>query len=506
MAFYQYSTNEDGLTITRVSGISPDETLLVPDRIDGKAVRSIGYAAFYCCSAKEIVVPEGILRIEGHAFAKCGRLRKLTLPGSLEYIGPLAFNGCMELLSLTIPEGVRRIDSEAFSWCRGLTELFFDCRDADIGPRAFYFCLGLKGPLLLKGVQHIENAAFAACMNLREVSFASEVRALGNFAFQDCYALEQIRFEAGSGLEELGDDVFSDCRSLRTVELPGSLRSVGIGTFRDCGRLTAAVLPGSIRTLPSRTFSNCASLMRSEVPEGIGRLDPFAFHKCPKLTAVRLAPSVKELADHAFTECSALRHLDLSGVRTIEPHAFSYCDTLETIEISPEVRGLGTGSFVHCGAMNGVWLHTAGADPGGGPLSLQESVFVPFEPAGLRWIKAKGNFPDSYDDIFIKLRRFSCKCRMALWRLTHDKGLSEESRSGYIAYLRRVSHRIMRAAVEEDDIQLIGRMGELGLILEQHCDDYIGAAGTAGARCTGYLINYRRSRFGHLQRERRYAL
>ncbi len=506
MPFYQCSTNEEGLTITRVSGVSTDEKLAVPDEIDGKAVRAIGYAAFYCCSAKEIVIPEGIRRIEGHAFAKCGRLRKLTLPASLEYIGPLAFNGCMELLSLTIPEGVRQIDSEAFSWCRGLAELSFDCREADIGPRAFYFCLGLKGPLILKGVRNVGNAAFAACMNLREVRFAPEVRTLGNYAFQDCYALEEIRFAAASGPEEFGDDVFSDCRNLRTAELPVSLRSVGIGTFRDCGRLTAAVLPGSIRRLPSRTFSNCASLMRSAVPEGIIRLDPFAFHKCPKLTEVRLASSVKELADHAFTECTALRHLDLTGVVKIEPHAFSYCDVLETVEISPGLKGLGTESFAHCGAMTGVWLHTEGADTGEGSSSSKDPVFVPFEPAGLRWMKAQGHFPDSYDEIFIKLRTFSCKSRMALWRLTHDKGLSAERRSGYLAYLRRVSHRIMRAAVEADDIRLVGQMGELGLILEQHCDDYIGAAGTAGARCTGYLINYRRSRFGHRLRGRRYAL
>ena len=81
----------------------------------------------------------------------------------------------------------------------------------------------------------------------------------------------------GSGatytLISIGDQAFSQCEKLTTVDLSGctSLGTIGGWAFYDCGELTAADLSGctSLATIDYQAFSGCLGLEEVTLPKSL---------------------------------------------------------------------------------------------------------------------------------------------------------------------------------------------------------------------------------------------
>lgn len=66
--------------------------------------------------AERALIPEGVKALGDDAFSG-GKLKSLSLPGSLETIGRFAFNSCPNLTQIILPEGLRSIGERAFTNC-----------------------------------------------------------------------------------------------------------------------------------------------------------------------------------------------------------------------------------------------------------------------------------------------------------------------------------------------------------------------------------------------------
>lgn len=66
--------------------------------------------------AERALIPEGVTALGDDAFSG-GKLKSLSLPGSLETIGSFAFNSCPNLTQIILPEGLRSIGERAFTNC-----------------------------------------------------------------------------------------------------------------------------------------------------------------------------------------------------------------------------------------------------------------------------------------------------------------------------------------------------------------------------------------------------
>ena len=60
-------------------------------------------------SLVEVVVPDGVLRLEGGAFAGCASLKKVRLPDSLEEVGGGLFDGCGALEDLQLDISIEAV-------------------------------------------------------------------------------------------------------------------------------------------------------------------------------------------------------------------------------------------------------------------------------------------------------------------------------------------------------------------------------------------------------------
>lgn len=88
---------------------------------------TVGKWAFYDCkSLQEVVLPEGIKKIESNAFSGCSSLRTVNLPVGLTSIGDVAFSECEALQELCLPETVTSLGTMAFWKCTALSAFTFD--------------------------------------------------------------------------------------------------------------------------------------------------------------------------------------------------------------------------------------------------------------------------------------------------------------------------------------------------------------------------------------------
>lgn len=144
---YTLDTNGDA-TITAYNGT--ESNLTIPSTIDGHKVISIGEHAFdesmnttNGSIIKNLVISEGIEKIELLAFAKCTNLETVKLPESLNSIAMQAFLQCSKLKSINIPSKIESIGNCTFQET-ALTEINIPKNVKSIDFRAFGICANLE--------------------------------------------------------------------------------------------------------------------------------------------------------------------------------------------------------------------------------------------------------------------------------------------------------------------------------------------------------------------------
>jgi len=299
---------EDGtLEITGYTGSASE--IVIPARIDGKAVTSIGAKAFKNNDTiTDVVISDGINKIGNQAFYDCALLENVTIPNGVKTIGEWAFAWCNSLKSIVIPDSVIEIGESAFQ-LSGLTEI-----------------------VIPESVKVIADGLFYDCADLTSVALPYGVTTIGRSAF--CY-----------------------CNSLTNIELPASITSIGSYAFYQCSRLTSMEIPGSIVSIGERAFYNCNSLTDVYMEEGVEIIGQYAFSWSYSISNINIPESVTQIGEHAFDYCNGLVRITIpKGVTNIEPYAFYSCANLGNVVVSDGVTGIGSYAFAECGNLMQVTL------------------------------------------------------------------------------------------------------------------------------------------------------
>lgn len=112
-----YILNEDNHTATfkRWYGEEDNESFLViPEQVEYNGekykITVVGNGAGNENEKlTDVIIPNGVTKIDGGAFAYCGSLKNIKLPASLVSIGSNAFKHCQELESIVLPESIDTI-------------------------------------------------------------------------------------------------------------------------------------------------------------------------------------------------------------------------------------------------------------------------------------------------------------------------------------------------------------------------------------------------------------
>ena len=235
-------------TIYKVTGI---DTCAFMDHIDitsveiPDSVTSIGEGAFRgCLNLCSVNIPHDVIHIGGWAFSQCRNLKEIHLPKDMTSLEEGTFAGCNRLSSISIPENVESIGEDAFNGCSGIVSVSIPEGVTSIGDTAFSRCTRLERVSIPKSVTSIGRGAFNSCPNLRNIDVDADNM---NYSSKDgmllskdgtvlyrCLMYEVEEFSIPSGIVSIEDYAFLDCKMLRVVNIPDSVKHVGENAFYGC--------------------------------------------------------------------------------------------------------------------------------------------------------------------------------------------------------------------------------------------------------------------------------
>lgn len=139
-------------------------------------------------------------------------LTSINLPDSVEYIGDMAFEDCINLKKISLPKSLYTLCDETFLGCESLESVEFS-EVVNIGVSAFAHCTSLKSIVIPESVnQSIGDSAFLNCTSLEKVTINGDVQLIGAAAFLNCENLKSVNIPKSVGY--IGADAFEFCEKL----------------------------------------------------------------------------------------------------------------------------------------------------------------------------------------------------------------------------------------------------------------------------------------------------
>lgn len=102
---------------------------------------------------------------------------------------------------------------------------------------------------------------------------------------------------------------FSACDSLTSLVIPNSVTSIGMQAFAGSFNITSIVLPDSLTTIEQGIFEYDTSLISVVVPDAVVSVGHGAFSQCYSLRSVTFGASVISIGGLSFWNCYALDSL-----------------------------------------------------------------------------------------------------------------------------------------------------------------------------------------------------
>ena len=268
-------------------------------------------------AADSIIFESNIKCISNGAFTK-SKLKNVTFPEGLKYIGAAAFKNSGNIESLTIPSSVVEIGDEAFATCDEITSLTFTNPSNNsliyIGVSAFEKVNKVETIILPDSVQTISESSFESCDALKkfEISNNSSLQIIGKSAFKNCDNLQL--FNVPNGVKSIESDAFSGCKALSsvTVDIDNStLEIISSNSFKNTA-ITSINIPASILEIESEAFLNCSKLVninfngKAFENSESKSIKTNTFKGCSSLVEVTLPDAINSLQADAFVDCTSL--------------------------------------------------------------------------------------------------------------------------------------------------------------------------------------------------------
>lgn len=275
-----YTKYGDGYQVFRYTrGAIRNEKVTIPSTYKGKKVIAIGERAFKNTRIKKVTLPETIESIKIDAFRNAKNIESIILPSSVVEIRANAFANMSNLTHITLPEGLK----------------------------------------------YIRGGAFAYDTNLIDVKLPSTLEYLGGSAFSHCSSITEITVP--KGVTEINGQTFEYMTALKTINLHDDITFIHGEVFIGDISLYNVILPSKITEIRGSTFENCSSLSSIRIPEGVTRIGGHAFYGCSNLSYVYVPETVIEIGSSAFRQCYSLKEITIPITAMVNERAFKESPT-----------------------------------------------------------------------------------------------------------------------------------------------------------------------------------
>ena len=196
----------------------------------------LGKKGFQSSGIKDLTISGCSFEFGENAFSYCEDLENIKMENSNLEIGSYAFYDSGDNMAVSFNDCKLELGSKSFQSCDMIT-LTISGSDTVIGENAFSYCDDLTDVVIGENKTEIKKYAFYDCKSLANVSIAADSKDddieinIKDNAFQTCGVQKVV---IGRGKIKLGNNTFSYCENLESVEIKGSSLKVGKYVFYDC--------------------------------------------------------------------------------------------------------------------------------------------------------------------------------------------------------------------------------------------------------------------------------
>lgn len=338
----------------------------------GSGVKSIETQAFKGTQISYIEIPANVKTIGSAAFDNCEKMEYVFLSEGVESFSS-AFSNCPVLREIHIPSTVTEMDEYAVGYIYNADKRDFDknpdltiyCTDGSAAleyakNNKFNYCITdsneltlyydtetgteKEEPETLKLFDYVVENEYTVtivalkdniskidpmCLVVPAEIDGHKVTTAGNIAYMNWYSnLKKVIYS--EGIKYIESRSCLDCKTLKEVELPDSLRSLPYDAFSGCynlqyseidhqryldGWLVSAYAPSTVKTY--------------HVREGTRGIASYAFNDM-SIETVYVPGSVKGISRCAFSRCKKLKTINLSEGTEYLDGSIYFCDPVST--------------------------------------------------------------------------------------------------------------------------------------------------------------------------------
>ncbi len=364
------------LTKIDLSNLSMWTTIKAKPGGTATATNKSSYMFMGCTNLEEVDLPEGLTHIDGYMFADCYKLDyvkvgatgvsgakgHLDLSGlnGLVILGQYAFRNCgfstitmpafdkdskigtyvfvckeveevytPKLTKVIFPKNAMASGQNTFRDSTTLQTVEFapDYNGETLNTNLFYGCTALQSITIPECVTKLGNSLFQGCTSLSSANIPGSISTdsnLGTGLFSGCTNLSKVTFGTGFHVTKFSNNMFLNCSSLQTIDIPDSITSFGSNVFEGTA-ITEFTAPANLTAtgLSNYLFRYCTQLKTVDLSAYTGSIIYMSmFNGCTALDSVTLSDSIKTIQGSAFMGCTALKSIDLTNVQTVQQTAF----------------------------------------------------------------------------------------------------------------------------------------------------------------------------------------
>lgn len=367
-----YKTVDNNIEITNFTKTSSASSVsvVIPSKINGCSVTSIGAYAFSGKDISSVIIPDTVVSLGNYSFYNCSKLKTVTLSKNLssEKSGGYLFYKSKNIEIVNVPENMADpsfVDHFNYytntvvqgSSVTSAYKLDYKISDYQIEITSFTkttsaSAVGVIIPSTINGynVTSIGKFAFYCCDGISSIVMPDTVISLGDYSFSTCSNLKTVTLSRNLSSEKSGGYLFYNSTSIETVYVPENMIDQ---TFIDHFNYHLdTVIKGSVNNSQYRLDYEIPIKDRNATITKYNANANASDNVTVTIPDTILGRNVTKIATGAFSSSNVYQVIMSNNITTLESWSFNGCANLKKLTVSKNVSCAQSGGYLFTGCNN----------------------------------------------------------------------------------------------------------------------------------------------------------